>query len=54
MTNNKILIILSVVVYGCEKWTLSEIKNTDCKYLGEIFGPEKEEVTGKLEIPTEF
>ena len=45
-------IILSVVLYGCEIWSLTmreerRLRVFDNKVLGKIFGPKRSDVTGE-------
>jgi hypothetical protein len=39
-------IILPVVLYGCETWSLT-LRVFENRVLGRIFGPKREEVTGE-------
>jgi hypothetical protein len=40
-------IILPVVLYGCETWSLSLREEYRPRVLGRIFGPKRDEVTGE-------
>jgi hypothetical protein len=53
--NLKITIILPVVLYGCETWSLtlreeSRLKVFENRVLRRVFGPKKDEVTGMEKI----
>jgi hypothetical protein len=41
------LIILPVVLYGCETWSLTLREECRLRVLRRIFGPKRDEVTGK-------
>ena len=41
------IIILSVVLYGCETWSLTMREERGVRVLRRIFEPKKEEVTGE-------
>ena len=40
-------IILTVVMYGCETWSLTLREERRLRVLRRIFGPKKDEVTGE-------
>jgi hypothetical protein len=42
-------IILSVVLYGCESWSLTLREECRLRVLRRIFGPKRDEVTGSGE-----
>jgi hypothetical protein len=49
------IVILPVVLYGCENWSLTlreecRLRVFENRVLRRIFGPERNEVTGKMKI----
>ena len=42
------IIILPIVLYGCETWSLTLREERRLRVLRRVFGPKRDEVTGEL------
>jgi hypothetical protein len=48
------MLILPVVLYGCEAWSLTLREERRLKVFGRVFGPKMDEVTGEWrKLPNE-